>query len=155
MGRAIVALVVVLGSATSWGADPPRPSPGQDLKTAQGRWQFDPKSGTLWDLDKPGKLPPLLRTLATDGAVFTVDGNRLTAGKDASVVIANDLPFLTQKQKQVESAVRGQRLVLLTLTDGKAVLASWNLDGQSIGIHYPAGCCSRSGNIFVFRRVKE
>jgi len=150
----ILVSVSVLCIGVVRGEDP-RPLPAQDLKSAQGSWRFDPNSGTLWDLDKPGKLPPLIRSLASDGSVLTIDGNQLTAGAGTTAVIANDLPFLAHQQEQAEKAVRGQRLVLLTMADGKAVLASWNLNEESIGLHYPAGCCSRSGNIFVFRRVKE
>jgi hypothetical protein len=155
MGRVLTALVIALGSVVSWGAEPPVPTPDQGLKTAQGRWRFDPQSGTQWNFDDPGRrLPPPLQSMAADGVVLAVEGNRLTVGNE-SATIANDLDFLAARQEQVGQSVRGQRLVLLTLPDGKAVLASWNLDEQSLGIRYPAGCCSRSGNILVFRRVME
>ena len=154
MGRVVFALVVVL-SSPSWGAEPPRPTPEQDLKTAQGRWRFDPKSGSLWDINDPKeKVPALFRSMAVDGVVLAIDGNRLTVGKGEPISIANDLDF-PNLQEQVEKAVRGQRLVLLTLASGKGLLASYSVDKDSLDIHYPAGCCSRSGHILVFRRVKE
>jgi hypothetical protein len=155
MGRVLTALVIALGSATSWGAEPLGTRPDQDLKAAQGRWEFDPHSGTHWNADNPERgLPPFLLGMAVDGVVLTVEGNRMSVGKGESAMIANDVDFLAARQEQVGQSVRGQRLVLFTIPSGKAVLASWNLDEQSMSIHYPAGCCSRSGDILVFRRVK-
>lgn len=155
MRRPTLAVFMALGAATAWGGDPPRPSPEQDLKAAQGRWRFDPKGGVLVADSNDVKLPPFLRGLAAGGTGFAVEGNRLTAGPGREAVIATDLPFLADRQKQAESSVRGQRLVLLTFPDGKAVLASWDFYPDAVALHYPAGCCSRSGNILHFNRVKE
>ena len=52
------------------------------------------------------------------------------------------------------SSVLPANSLMVTEASGKGHLASYRVSGDSMTIRYPAGCCSRSGNVITYERVK-
>ena len=74
------------------------------------------------------------------------------ADNTTEVTLANDLPFPEQQEQVIE----GNHLVLVTLPDGRGVLGSYKVEGDTLEFRYPHTChCSRSGSIVRLTRVKE
>lgn len=135
--------------------DPPaksglQPSPEADLKSWQGKWTvtglFEPT------LSQDGKLPAELG-LDRRGQVVVIDGNRVLVEGKVVAVLANDLR-LPMAEKEV--GFQGWRLMMLTLPNGRGVLCSYVIDGDTAELAYTHRCsCHRgSGHIIALTRAK-
>lgn len=137
-------------------ADQPEATPDQDLKLAQGRWKAASQIVALpiEDTAEGAAVPNLIRKLVAPDVVLAIEGNQLQVGSHETAAIANDV-HLPQIQDRIAKSVIGQKLMFLTLPDGKAIMASYAIEKDSLNIRYPAGCCSRSGTVLFFIRDDE
>lgn len=130
--------------------------PAKDIEAMQGSWKVKHSIGGEKNLF--GETPKIFLTLADDRLQFDIKANQLSFACIRSVTgqtfsLANDLN-LPKQAEQLENSVKGDRLIMVTEATGKGHLASYRVSGDSMTIRYPAGCCSRSGNVITFERVK-
>jgi hypothetical protein len=130
--------------------------PAKDIERMQGSWKVTHFIGGEKILS--GETPKIFLTLADERLQFDIKGNQLSFACIRSIpgqtlAIANDLP-LPKHAEQVDNSINGDRLIMLTESTGKGHLASYRVSGDSLTIRYPAGCCSRSGNVITYERVK-
>ena len=148
-------VALVLFFATSLLAAGPT-SPADELKLMQGNWKVKSYIGGAKTLF--GETPEIIQTLGNDRLDFKIEENRLSFNcirtiRGETLTLNNDIP-LKQQQEQVQASVRGERLLMLKQEDGQEWLASYKFSGDQLAIRYPAGCCSRSGNVIFFERQK-
>lgn len=154
MTRYLLPLAGALAAlAAAPSADPKPWSAAADTKALEGRWHLCQESlKFVAGVDKT--VPALIGAIDTKGAVLRFENGVLSVeGQKFAATFENDLN-MPEKQKAVESSVRGQRLVRIVPKGGEAFFASYSVSGDRLSIHYPAGCCSRSGMVIAFDRAK-
>ena len=127
-----------------------------DIKAMQGSWKVSHSIGGEKNL--LGDTPKMFLTLADKKIEFRILENEMSfscvrSRPGESFTLANNLP-LPKHSEQVSNSIKGDRLIMLTEKSGKGHLASYRVSSDSLTIRYPAGCCSRSGNVITFERVR-
>ena len=153
MRRLLFCAAVVLSAVAAPAADPKPWSAAGDAKQLQGKWRLK----SAWQGGSSGTAdghPALVKALKAEKGVirFEKDALLVEAG-GLTATFQNDLD-LPEKQKAVESAVRGQRLVKLTPAGEKPLYASYEVSKDGLSVRYPAGACSRSGLVLTFERAE-
>jgi hypothetical protein len=135
---------------------PPQPSPAEELRSLHGDWKV------TWSIGGPqtlfGETPRVIQSLQTSGLEVKIEENRLSFGctriiPGETLTLCNELPESLLRDRTLANGGPG-RFVLLTTETGKGLLASYHLHGDSVTLRYPAGCCSRSGNVITLTKVK-
>jgi hypothetical protein len=146
--RALAVLsLLVLASAGTGAAPKAPPSPADDLRVMQGRWQL---KSIYWPIDDKWRLPKEARLNESDTALV-IAGNKLLHDGKVVATLANDLPLPAQ---QKEIGFGGNRLLMLTLPDGKALLCSYRSSPELVQLTYTHRCsCHRgSGQVIYLER---
>jgi hypothetical protein len=155
-----LALAFILGtlaaSVNSVNADDSEEVLANDIKAMQGSWKVSHAIGGEKNLF--GETPKMFLTLADKKIEFRIIENEMSfscirSRPGESFTLANNLP-LPKHSEQVSNSIKGDRLIMLTEKSGKGYLASYRVSGDSMTIRYPAGCCSRSGNVITYERVR-
>lgn len=126
------------------------PPPAVDLKRLQGQWQVAAIT-PCWDEDThlPGETG--LNEVSAD---VTIAGNQLVCGGQVVATLANDVasPALAG-----EVGFASYRPLLLTMSDGRALVCSYVIRADEIEIAYPhtTACHRGSGQIVSLRRPPE
>jgi len=131
-------------------------APAKDIEAMQGSWKVTHAIGGEKILG--GETPKIFLTLADRRLQFDIKANQLSFACIRSITgetysLANDLD-LPKQAEQLSNSIVGDRLIMVTEASGKGHLASYRVSGDSMTIRYPAGCCSRSGNVITYERVK-
>lgn len=135
---------------------PPQLSPAEELASLHGDWKvtwsFGGKQTSF------GETPQVIQSLQNHGLEVKIEENRLSFGctriiPGETLTMCNELPEGLVKDKTLSNGGAG-RYVLLTTETGKGLLASYHLQDDSLTFRYPAGCCSRSGNVIRLTKVK-
>jgi len=145
------ALLMIVLFAPPTGAEPETGSaPADDLKALQGRWKV---TAIYWPSDDERRLPKEAR-LNQQGTVLVIDGNRITQDGRTVATLANDLSLVAQEK---EVGFAGNRLLMLTLPDGKGLLCSYHLKAGKVQIAYSHNCfCHRgSGQVVYLERPSK
>lgn len=129
-------------------------SPAEELKVLQGSWKVSFAFSVAQTISGE-QTPEIIHKLANDRLAFKIEENRLSFDcirtvRGETVTLCNDLPPLESFKERAGA----DRLVLLTLENGKGLLASYRVDQDQLTLRYPAGCCSRSGSVIRYERVK-
>jgi hypothetical protein len=133
----------------------PQPSPDEELRSLQGDWKVTWSIGGATTLF--GETPRVIQSLQRKDLEVKIEEGRLSFGctrviRGETLTLCNELPAGMVKDKSPLNG--GGRYVLLTTEEGKGLLASYALNGDSVTFRYPAGCCSRSGNVITLTKVK-
>jgi hypothetical protein len=154
MKRSLSLLAVLFLSAgvTSLFADDAAPalSPAAELRSLHGDWKV------TWSVGRPGDTPRVIQSLQNKDLAVKIEENRLSFActriiPGETVSLCNELP---EGMLRPEQSLSHGRYVLLTTESGKGLLASYHVQGDSLTLRYPAGCCSRSGNVITLTKVK-
>lgn len=149
-------LGILAAFATTVSAEDSEEVLANDIKEMHGSWKVSHAIGGKKNLF--GDTPKMFLTLADKSIEFRISENELSfscirSRPGESFTMANNLP-LPKHSEQVSNSIKGDRLIMFTEKNGKGHLASYRVSGDSLTIRYPAGCCSRSGNVITFERVK-
>lgn len=139
-------LLLTAGCVLLLGADAPTPTPADDLKTLQGDWKI---SLVVWK----DRLPSISR-LNEEGQSLKIEENRLMVDGKVVGTLTNDLPEVPQAK---EVGWHINRLVLLTLPDGKGLWCSYRIEPTRVQLTYPhtTSCHRGSGQIVYLERPKK
>ncbi len=124
------------------------PSPAEDLKAMQGSWKV---RSLYWSSEENERLPKEARLNELQTALV-IEGNRLIHDGKTVATLTNDLPSGPQHQ---EVGWQGfNRLLLLTLPDGKGMWCSFSFRESRLQITYPhtTSCHRGSGQIIYLER---
>lgn len=114
----------------------------------QGRWKVVASYGPNGD----GKKLPVEARLNSVDTILSLDGNVISEAGHPVLALTTELP-LPAEEKNVGLA--GNRLVMLTLPNGKGLLCSWHLRDETWEIAYPhtTSCHRGSGQIILLKRM--
>lgn len=140
--------LLLLFAVAAIGADlSAKKSPADDLKALQGQWKI---AAIWWPSDDRDRLPKEAR-LNDEAGMLTIQGNQILHDGKTVATLANDLPSSAPHKEVGWSA---NRLVLLTLPDGKGLWCSYRIEEKRIQLTYPhtASCHRGSGQIIYLQR---
>ncbi|MFO0915005.1 MAG: hypothetical protein U0795_18745 [Pirellulales bacterium] len=116
----------------------------------QGHWKVVSNYGPSGD----GPRLPDEAQMNSLNRVLSVDQNMVSAAGHPVLALTTDLPLPAEEQKV---GLNGNRLVMLTLPDGRGLLCSAHVRDDNWEIAYPhtTSCHRGSGQIIVLQRVKN
>lgn len=125
------------------------PAPPEGLKSIQGEWKVTLRIRSRRD-DFPDSLG-----LKQKGDQITIEGNQLKFKHDTAATLTTDLPPGPLHEQVGWKELN--RLVLITLPDGKGLWCSYGFRGKQLQITYPhtTSCHRGSGQIVYLERVGE
>lgn len=127
---------------------PPR-DPAKELQTLQGRWKLH-NSILVADRHLKTHLPDAGVRLAT----VRIDGNQmhLAGSPTQTLIFAHNL---SDEAGTAATGIDGHRRIFFTFSDGRGLMGSFQVKDDKLEIRIPPHCCSRSGVVLSFQRVKE
>ena len=133
----------------------PQLSPAEELRSLHGDWKVTWSIGGSKTLF--GETPRVIQSLQRRDLDVKIEENRLSFDctrviPGETLTLCNELPEGLLKDQTLGNGTG--RFVLLTTETGKGLLASYHVSGDSLTLRYPAGCCSRSGNVITLTKVK-
>lgn len=134
-------------------ADEPKamPTPAEDMKAMQGSWKI---KSLYWSSQKNEQLPNEAKLNELETAL-AIEGNKILHDGKVVATLTNDLPPGPQHQ---EVGWQGfNRLLLLTMPDGKGIWCSYSFREGRLQITYPhtTSCHRGSGQIIYLARQSE
>jgi hypothetical protein len=126
------------------------------LTKMAGTWNLSSETGSLGG-ESPEQLGEQFLSFAVKSGKLEISGNRIVAKHErlpsktvTMTVDFSDTPFNALTKHKLSNGVP----IMFTLENGKPFFASYQIFDDALILRYPAGCCSRSGNVLNFKRVK-
>lgn len=139
-----VGVLVTLCLTALNGGEPEKRTPAEELKGLRGVWKVS-ITGIGANVPEESGL--------VSGAELVIDGNRITHGGKTVLTITNDVP-LPSAEKEI--GIKDNRLMMLTLPDGRGFLCSYRLAGDELRIQYPhTSSCPRTGCLVNLKRPSK
>ncbi len=144
-------LTVVLSTVATGGDNEKKPTPADDLKAVQGSWTI---TDIYWPNEADDRLPNEAG-LNEKQIVLVIEGNRITQNGKTVATLTNDLPPVNQ-HKEV-GWPGANRLMLLTLPDGKGLWCSYGFREKKLQITHPhtTSCHRGSGQVVYLERPSK
>ena len=121
----------------------------EDIKLMQGKWQLDQDRSFL---SARTTFDSVVAQPKRQFSSLDVDGNQL-------ILDGGKIKFLLANEFRIDGIQLDDRRLICLVSpnyDGRAYLASYRIEGNSLEIRYPPTCvCGRSGKILHFKRVKK
>lgn len=151
----LVALALLVNLSLA-GEPAERPSVADDMQTMQGNWKV--AGAIIGPTHASGRTPEFFQKLGDQRLEFKIAEKQLSFAcirsiSGEEIALDNDVQTPASEEQFGKNAT-AQRLIMLTNSQGESLLASYILQGDKLNLRYPAGCCSRSGNVINFERVK-
>lgn len=147
----VAVLAAVLATVARGGDNDKKPTPSDDLKAVQGSWTI---TSIIWPTETDQRLPNEAG-LNQNRITLIIEGNRITQDGKTVATLTNDLPSGNQ-HKEVGWA-GANRLMMLTLPDGRGFWCSYGFWEKKLQISYPhtTSCHRGSGQVVYLERPSK
>ncbi len=144
-----VAIVIGLIQTAAAQESKENSSPAGDIKLMQGKWQLDQDRSIL---SARTAFDSVVAQPKSQFSSLDVEGNRL-------ILDGGKIKFLLANELRIDGIQLDDRRLICLVSpnyDGRAYLASYRIEGDSLEIRYPPTCvCGRTGKILYFKKVKK
>jgi len=147
----LAVLTLVLVTVATGDDNDKKPTPADDLKAVQGSWTI---ADIYWPINANQRLPNEAK-LNEKRITLHIEGNRITLDGKTVATLTNDLPPGNQHKEVGWSGAN--RLMLLTLPDGRGFWCSYGFYDKQLQISYPhtTSCHRGTGQVVYLERPSK